>query len=344
MDKLEKQVNVLDLYLMLQYWLNVFWKRKYVLLVFFISGSAVTYLYHNTKPPVYNAKLSFSLEQKGGSLGIAGLASQLGLNIGGSSDGLSGNNLLRVMKSRRVIEDVLSTKIYADGDSTAMLDRFIDTHPRLREKILNAGLYPLKSRANVNEKDSVIGIIYEEIVNECLEIERLDKEQSLVIISCTAHDDIFSKNFVTVLASKSIDFYLEATSFGAKENVRKLELRVDSVEMELEDALRDLANRQDAQFFAVENSSKILSVESQIRVSMLTTLYGELIKNLELSKVLTSRHEQVFTIIDFPHYPFLVRIPVLRNTFLGGIASSILIAVMIILHKFYLRIKGFHAE
>ena len=58
-----------------------------------------------TTPPTYTATLTFALEEgESGDGSLSGLASQFGYNIGGSGGGaFSGDNLLELMKSRRLI-------------------------------------------------------------------------------------------------------------------------------------------------------------------------------------------------------------------------------------------------
>ena len=59
-------------------------------------------------------------------------------------------------------------------------------------------------------------------------------------------------------------------------------------------------------------------MQKQMKVTMLTTLYGELIKNLELLKTMSAREEPLITIIDRPHYPLRVRESKLKSAIIGG--------------------------
>jgi uncharacterized protein involved in exopolysaccharide biosynthesis len=62
--------------------------------------------------PTYTASLSFALEDEksggGGLSGALGLASSLGIDLGGSAGGaFTGANLLELMKSRNIVEKAL---------------------------------------------------------------------------------------------------------------------------------------------------------------------------------------------------------------------------------------------
>ena len=79
------------------------------------------------------------------------------------------------------------------------------------------------------------------------------------------------------------------------------------------------ANSIDANQFTVQSASKVSSAQKQMKVTMLTTLYGELVKNLELSKTMAAREEPLITIIDRPHYPLRVRESGLKGALFGGV-------------------------
>ena len=65
-------------------------------------------------------------------------------------------------------------------------------------------------------------------------------------------------------------------------------------------------------------------MQKQIKVTMLTTLYGELVKNLELSKTMAAREEPLITIIDTPHYPLRVRESKLKSALIGSFLGGFL--------------------
>ena len=77
---------------------------------------------------------------------------------------------------------------------------------------------------------------------------------------------------------------------------------------------------------------------------MLTTLYGELVKNLELSKTMIAREEPLITLIDSPHYPLRVRDSKLKSAligaFLGGFLSVLFFAAKAFLKDLNLQAKA----
>ena len=111
---------------------------------------------------------------------------------------------------------------------------------------------------------------------------------------------------------------------NTRENIDKLQRRVDSVSSELNNAMVGYSQTQDQNMFTVQSVAKVPSLQKQIKVTMLTTLYGELIKNLELSKTMAAREEPLITVIDTPHYPLRVRESKLKAVVIGGFLGGFL--------------------
>jgi len=89
------------------------------------------------------------------------------------------------------------------------------------------------------------------------------------------------------------------------------------------------ASAQDQNSFTVQSTAKVPSVQKQMKVTMLTTLYGELVKNLELSKTMAAREEPLITVIDRPHYPLRVRESKLKSAAIGGVLGVFLTLVFL---------------
>ena len=110
----------------------------------------------------------------------------------------------------------------------------------------------------------------------------------------------------------------------AHANISKLEQRVDSVSAELQAAMVGYSAAQDQNSFTMQTTAKVTTMQKQMKLTMLTTLYGELVKNLELSKTMSAREEPLITIIDRPHYPLRVRESKLKSAAIGGVLGVFL--------------------
>jgi hypothetical protein len=296
-------------------------------LIFVIGG----YFKVKLSKPKYKATIVFALEQGEGIGGLNGLASQFGLALGNSnSDGLGGDNLLTLIKSRKIIEEVLLSSTTVVNDSVVLINQYVKSKPRLMAKWAKLGIYPVNSiKCCSQAQDSAIGRVVKDIVENSLIVTKLDKKQSFVTVSYEGHDEIFTGAFVELLTAKSTEFYVQTKTANSTANIVKLQQRVDSVSAELQAAMMGYASAQDQNSFTVQSTAKVPSVQKQMKVTMLTTLYGELVKNLELSKTMAAREEPLITVIDRPHYPLRVRESKLKSAAIGGVLGVFLTLVFL---------------
>ena len=315
----QDEISLAELWLKAKSVIAYLWRFKFLImgvgLLFALGG----YFKVKMAKPSYSASLNFALEQGGGTGGLGGLASQFGFSMGGGGEGLGGDNLLSLMKSRRIVQDVLLSKIYVEGDSVLLLDQYLRSSDKLLAKWDSLGIYPVDPLKCCDPKqDSAIGVVVKAVSESALAVAKVDKKLSFVTVSYTGSDPVFTGAFVELLTAKSTNFYVQTKMANARANIDLLERRVDSVSAEMQAAMVGFASAQDQNSFTVQSVAKVPSVQKQMKVTMLTTLYGELVKNLELSKTMSAREEPLITIIDRPHYPLRVRESKLKSALIGG--------------------------
>ena len=123
------EISLKDLILKINEWLKYLLSRWIIIVIAGLLGGALGLSYSLFKKPIYNAELSFALEdEKGGGLGgAAGIASLVGLDIGGSGGGaFAGDNLLELMKSRTMVQKALLKEIEVDGKKQTLAELYID--------------------------------------------------------------------------------------------------------------------------------------------------------------------------------------------------------------------------
>ena len=315
----QDEISLAELWLKVKSVIAYLWRFKFLImgvgLLFALGG----YFKVKMAKPSYTASLTFALEQGGGASGLGGLASQFGFSMGGGGEGLGGDNLLSLMKSRRIVQDVLLSTIYVEGDSVLLLDQYLRSSDKLMAKWDSLGIYPVDPLKCCDPKqDSAIGVVVKAVSESALAVAKVDKKLSFVTVSYTGSDEVFTGAFVELLTAKATDFYVQTKMSNSNANIAKLERRVDSVSAEMQAAMVGFASAQDQNSFTVQSVAKVSSVQKQMKVTMLTTLYGELVKNLELSKTMMAREEPLITIIDRPHYPLRVRESKLKSAVIGG--------------------------
>src|SRR5438045_4428587 len=90
-----------------------------------IIGGVTGLIYALNAKPKYSASLNFVLSNNSSSSGsLLGLANQFGLNLGNNSDNVfSGDNIITLMQSRRMVEQALFLSMPDDNQS--LINSFI---------------------------------------------------------------------------------------------------------------------------------------------------------------------------------------------------------------------------
>lgn len=292
----------------------------------------------------YIGELTFVLEdsQSGGLAAYSGLASQFGFDLGGgTSSGLfEGDNIMEFLRSRFIIEKTLLTTMQAGSKKMTLADWYIQS-TGMREKLdkdprLKLVTYPAgQDRKNFTLlQDSLLNMIQKRLVLKELEITKPDKKLSFIKVQTTTENELFSKLFTERLVSEAADFYVLTKTKRSKVNVDKLQVIADS--------LQDLLNRKTYALAAVQDVNlnpvrQMSSVKGELVARdkvVLQTMYGEVIKNLELSKMSMAQETPVVQVVDSPILPLeRKRFGKLKGLIVGGFLGGFLIVFILVFRR-----------
>lgn len=285
-------------------------KWKTLLIIAFFGGVTGILIGYLIKPK-FESRMTFALD--GGQdqdfmSGAFSLASQLG--FGGDVGGLfEGENIIEIMKSRRIIEAVLLTSDTYENKPITLADYYIKINgidKKLQKKDRTKGIsFPVGvQKAQLSYlQDSILKNIYEEMILEDIFPSRTDKKLSLFELRVQSRDEHFTKVFTDRLAAMSGDFYTEITSKKERETVAILEQRVDSIRRSVAGSLYARASVIDANLnpaFAVAQADPNMK---QYNIAAFSEALKELMKNLELAKYQYIRNIPLIQVIDQADYP-----------------------------------------
>ena len=314
-------------------WFAFFKSKWKIILLAGIIGGLLGLGYSFTKKTIYTAKLSFVLEEKGGSSGggLASLAAQFGLGGGGDGGGVfSGGNMIELLKSRFLIEKTLLSTVTINGKSDLLINRYIQFNKLDKAWAKKINLANLKFTSADRKKftlqqDSVLGMISGGIIKNNVAIAQQDKKLSIINISVASTDEVFAKIFSEKLIETVTDFYIETKTKKSRGNVMLLQNRADSVQRELNSALYGRAQFGDQNMGLIRQQAAVPKLKQEMKVQMLGTLYGELVKNLEFAKLTLMREEPLVQIIDQPILPLpKARLGKLKAIVTGGMLLGFL--------------------
>lgn len=297
-------------------WIRFFKSKWIIITICVVIGGSFGILKAVQSEYSYKANLSFVLEEDGGSGnlgGALGLASQLGVDIGGGgAKGVFNSfNLLELMKSRNVIEKALLTKVVRNNKKTTLADTFLDIYKWKSFSGDNSSIQKLSPFLETNPEkftiihDSIISSIHKKLLKGAVTITPRDKKGGLIDINIVSPDELFSKQLAEALVNVVSLFYIETKTKKTMSNVLILQKQVDSVKFELNRALGGVAATIDATYNLNPAMSKtrIPSQKRQIDVSANTAILTELVKNLELAKITLRRETPLIQIVDSPVLP-----------------------------------------
>jgi uncharacterized protein involved in exopolysaccharide biosynthesis len=327
-----------------QAWLAFFKSKWKTIVLAGIIGGLLGLGYSFTKKTIYTAKLSFALEEKGSmsGSGLASVAAQFGLGIGGSEGGVfSGGNMIELLKSRFLIEKTLLSTVTINGKSDLLLNRYIRFNKLDKKWVKKKNLANLKftnaDRTKFTlQQDSVLGMISGGIIKNNLAVSQQDKKLSIINISLVSTDEVFAKVFSEKLIETVTDFYIETKTKKSRGNVVLLQNRADSVQRELNAALYGRAQFGDQNMGLIRQQAAVPKLKQEMRVQMLGTLYGELVKNLEFAKLTLMREEPLVQIIDQPILPLpITRLGKLKAMLIGGFLFGFLFLLYLLIREYW---------
>jgi uncharacterized protein involved in exopolysaccharide biosynthesis len=324
-------------------------KSKWVVIgLFILLGSVAGFLYAFRSPVLYNAKLTFALEEEKGSNGLSGamgLASSLGFDLGGSSAGgaFSGSNLIELMKSRLIIEKTLLKSVNVNGKQKTLADFYMEITKQKEDNPQAVYFSPNIERSKFTLlQDSILGRLYESIVNTkgMFSVGQKDKKISIITIETQSTNEQFAKEFSESMAAEVSDFYIDTKSKKAKLNLEILQHQTDSVRAELNQAITGVAVANDNAYNLNPAISlpKTTGARRQIDVQANSTILSQLIANLEMAKVALRKETPLIQIIDKPIYPLTkIKVGKIKTMASGGILAFIFISTLLLADKWRRR-------
>ncbi|HEU4610393.1 MAG TPA: lipopolysaccharide biosynthesis protein [Chitinophagaceae bacterium] len=342
----EEEISLKDVILRLQGWWSYLLSKWLTILIVGLIGAGVGLIASLLSKPKYVGEITFVLEDsKSGSLAsYASIASQFGIDLGGgSSSGIfEGDNILEFLKSRLLIERTLLSEVQTNGVKKTLAELYVEMNemqkkwenkPKLKDLHFPLGLS--RDRFTL-QQDSILNIIQEKVVKKSLEIEKPDKKLSFISVKCISENEMFSKVFVEHLVNEALDFYVNTKVKRSKVNVDKLQSTADSLENLLNRKTYSLAASKDVNQNPARQMASV-DMEVQARDKMvLQTMYAEVMKNLELSKMTMAQETPLVQIVDTPILPLeKEKFGKTLGVLLGGFLGGALIVIYLIGKKLY---------
>ena len=341
-ENIEKdEISLRELLLKMNEWKKYIISKWLILAVAIILGGFLGLLYSSYKKPVYISTMTFAMEDDGlGQSAALGLASQFGLDLGGSSGGIfKGGNVLELFKSRLMVQKTLLSEIYFNGKKQSLANAYLickgwkDYVPGV--SYLSNIDFPIAAPSLTRKQNKVMRLIYDELIENEMSLTQ-DKKIQIFTLETSFINEYFAKVFSETLASIVTEFYVSIKTKKPKNNLTVLEQQTDSVRQELNNALAGVAVATD-QTFGLNpalNVRRISTAKQEVEVKLNTAILTELIKQQELARIMVRKETPFIQIIDSPILPLPEeKLGKLTAIFFGGFLAGFLVILYLILKR-----------
>lgn len=285
--------------------------QKWWLFVIIGLAAGLAGIYYASKQKImYQSKLTFALDGGDGTgvSGAASLASQFGISLGsGNNELFSGDNILEILKSRRLVEQTLLSVDTFDNKPVTFIQYFLD-----QKKDLNAKALPAKEisfpagqpRSTFTyQQDSVLYDCYNKFVNSYIVADKPDRKFDIYEVNITNASEKLTKDFTDRLVAETNDFYIKICTQKAKQTLDILERRVQTMKGKVDSSLGGRAEMQDVNLNPAFSAAAVPILKEQANIQVYSSAYAEMFKNLEIAKYQYLKQIPLMQIIDDANYP-----------------------------------------
>lgn len=265
----------------------------------------------------YSAKMTFVLEEGASrSSGLSVLAGQFGLDLGGmsgaSSNMLAGDNIIGLLKSKRFTEEVLLTA-YTPDNKVSLADKYAELYGLRKAWAKNKEIgyevfFPVQQDRHGFSRiqNTLLQQMRDQILAGVV-VARSDKRMSFFEVKTQFKDELLAKYFTERLVDKALDFYVETRTQRVRANVDRLQRRADSIGGLLNRRTYATASAQ-SRLLDINPAYQTANVAAEVTGRdkvMVATIYGEIIKNLEVQKATLTQETPVIQVVDAVELPLV---------------------------------------
>lgn len=325
-------------------------KWKIIVIIGFL-GAILGFGFAQFQKPIYISKYSFILNENDGSasLNLSSLAGLAGIaGLAGGSNNVNEDKLLYMANSRQIIGNTLVEKAIINGEEKLMANHFIDIYKLEKGFKSDTSLenftyfiHPDLDKFSYQE-NKVLDIIIKNINDNKLLFIDTKKKTGIVIQSAgiiamefKSINEEFSKYFIENLYKNLSDFYTNRAIQRQFKNYILIKGRADSIKSVLFDKENYGADIFDRNVKVVRMAGKIDLERTRRDVQMLSLMYAEVLKNLEIAKFTLDNQTPFFQTVDKPTLPLeKKKISRLISAILGSIIIGTIFCIYIISKNF----------
>jgi uncharacterized protein involved in exopolysaccharide biosynthesis len=305
-------------------------RKWWLFVVIGLLAAIAGFFYAGAQKPLYKSHLTFALDD-GAANGVSGfmsIASQFGIDIGSGKDIFGGDNILQIMKSRRMIENVLLSVDTFENRPYSLIDYYFQITDKYKNRKPTDIHFPAGEQRSAfsYQQDSVLYLTYKKFENNNLTADIPDRKYSIYEVAVTSPDEKFTKIFTDKIVAQTNNYYTEIRTKKAKETLQVLEQRVAKMKGNLNSSIGSKAEVQDVNINPAFSEAEVPIQKQQANIEVYGAAYGELFKNLELARFQYLNEIPLLQIIDKADYPMeTIKMGKLKTAIIWAVVACLLV-------------------
>ncbi|HUZ58002.1 MAG TPA: hypothetical protein VMU83_04410 [Hanamia sp.] len=326
--------------------INGILKRWWLFVIIGLLSGIAGIFYASKQKITYQSTLTFALDGgDGGDLsGAASLASQFGLNIGAGSNAVfAGDNILEIMKSRRMVEQTLLSIDTFDNKPFTFIQYFLNQNKNSNSKTsktIDISFPAGQPRSTFTyQQDSILYNTYNTFAKSYINADKPDRKYNIYEVNVTNPNEKFTKDFTDRLVSATNDFYISICTQKSKQTLDILEQRVDTMKRKVNSTIGSRAEIQDVNLNPAFSAAEVPILKQQANLQVYSGAYAEMFKDLEIARYQYLKQIPLMQIIDAANYPMKkIKVSKLKTAVeFSFVACFITLLVLWIIYLFKLK-------
>lgn len=301
-------------------------KKWWVFLIVGILAGLVGIYYASQKTIVYKSKLTFALDEGDGMSDAVSLATQFGLSIGSGKNVFAGDNIIEIMKSRRIIERTLLSVDTFNNKPYTFIEYYLQQDKKARTKERNVH-FPVGQLISTftYAQDSLLYKCYIDFANSYIVTNKPDRKYNIYEVNVINLDEKFTKDFTDRFVNETNKFYTEISTKKAKETLDILEQRVAIMKGHVNSSISSKADIQDVNLNPAFTAADVPVLKEQANIQVYSGAYTEMFKNLEMARYQYLKQIPLMQVIDAADYPMeKVKVSKLKTAIIFAIVACFL--------------------
>lgn len=297
--------------------------------------------------PVYPAAITFNVdEDEGGSgNGLAGMLGQFGL-AGVRPTRFNLDKILALSKSRRVIQETLFTRIDVDGKNDFVANHILHIYKlgevsgKSKTKKTDFAFKHDSLDIFTNEENEMLLMLYGFIVGPpnkpklALLTADYNDDTNIMTLSATTKNEELSLALAQRMFESLSRYYIDKSIEKLSKTYRLVTEKRDSVLSVLKSTEYQLANFRDTHRGLLMRTDQIMELRLQREIAALTTMYGEVLKNVEVTDFSLKNKTPFIQVIDTPIAPIApVKLSLIRKLLIGLVIGGAVGSILVLARK-----------